>query len=83
MTYNTTCAKCGRPLYFLNIGCGLEMCWYCYRQHEDNPIKFNYQCPDCHGKFQDPVLSLSNCSTNGLKVYKCPFCGRILVGLAE
>ena len=43
------------------------------------PIKqFNYECPDCHGKFNTAV-----CVNDGTSafVWGCPFCGRLMEGL--
>ncbi len=38
---------------------------------------FNYECPDCHGKFNQPAIPTVTSSI----YYKCPFCGRAMEGL--
>ena len=48
---------------------------------------FNYECPDCHGKFNQPVIKQIpqvNCSDTGVAwkiIHNCPFCGRLMEGL--
>jgi hypothetical protein len=39
--------------------------------------QFNYECPDCHGKFNQPSYPAVTSSI----CYKCPFCGRLMEGL--
>jgi len=41
------------------------------------PQQFNYECPDCHGKFNQPSIPAVTSSI----YYKCPFCGRFMEGL--
>jgi len=50
-----------------------------------------YKCPDCGGEFDEPAVvhhiteddGRTTAPTHivGSPVYKCPFCGRIMVGL--
>jgi len=50
-----------------------------------------YKCPDCGGEFDEPAVEYpvaeNKPSTTvptpviGSPVYKCPFCGRIMLGL--
>lgn len=41
--------------------------------------KMNYECPDCHGKFNSPAIEYPTTSTK--LISKCPFCGRLMLGL--
>jgi hypothetical protein len=51
----------------------------CYRFPSKVPIQeFNYECPDCHGKFNYPAFIIIRQS---VFEYKCPFCNRIMGGL--
>ena len=51
--------------------------------------QFNYECPDCHGKFNNPNnklveevnYGLTHCPKTSYYTYVCPFCGRIMKGL--
>lgn len=38
---------------------------------------FNYECPDCHGKFNIPATP----GVSSTCLYKCPFCGKVMEGL--
>lgn len=38
---------------------------------------FNYECPDCHGKFNQPSVPAVTSSL----YYRCPFCGRHMPGI--
>jgi ribosomal protein L37AE/L43A len=40
--------------------------------------QFNYECPDCKGKFNNSVYVDNGTSAF---VWKCPFCGRKMEGL--
>lgn len=44
--------------------------YYCVTQ-------FNYECPDCKGRFNSPAIP----SVSSSLYYKCPFCGRIMEGM--
>lgn len=40
--------------------------------------QFNYECPDCHGKFNEPsVIYYGETAFKKL----CPFCGKVMKGL--
>ena len=61
------------------------MCYGCSYNPYSNPTgityiypqQFNYECPDCHGKFNYAAIPAITSSL----YYKCPFCGRIMEGL--
>ena len=67
------CTICQRVTIFKN-----GVCTSCYPQVEFQ--QFNYECPECHGKFNYPAISYTN-TTNNYLIYKCPFCGQIMEGL--
>ena len=39
--------------------------------------QFNYECPDCKGKFMTPARDMMTATGNP----RCPFCGREMKGL--
>jgi len=41
--------------------------------------KFNYECPDCHGRFNYP--SYKTQGTNAFGTQHCPFCDKQMKGL--
>ena len=57
----------------------------CYKNYCDGfcndllyyPQQFNYECPDCHGKFNSPVQP----AVGNTCLFKCPFCGRPMEGM--
>ena len=51
-------------------------CYY-YKLNYAPLSQFNYECPDCHGKFNYPSIP----SVTSSIYYKCPFCGRLMEGL--
>jgi len=53
-------------------------CSVCCNLNYPNNIQFNYECPDCKGKFNTPAYVSNGTSAF---VWKCPFCGRKLEGL--
>jgi predicted amidophosphoribosyltransferase len=70
--YDSWCNICQRNTIHKN-----GVCTGCYPQVEFNP-QFNYECPECHGKFNTPGYINYG---NSVFVWKCPFCGRKLEGL--
>jgi hypothetical protein len=69
-----------------NCGCN-GCCFFPYSNPNGitYPIQFNYECPDCHGKFVQPaykyiIINTENSST-GYYAYVCPFCGKEMKGL--
>jgi len=62
------------------------MCYGCSYNPYSNPngitynyfSQLNYECPECHGKFNFPAYK-----NNGTSILTqlCPFCGRIMEGL--
>lgn len=70
--------------YYLNRECGVTNYEYCinsckYWDKKSSSIQqFNYECPDCHGRFNQPSIPAVTSSL----FYKCPFCGRIMEGLS-
>lgn len=53
--------------------------------------QFNYECPDCHGKFNMPIYKYfsipisrtdGNLSSIGHYSWVCPFCERKMEGLS-
>ncbi|MFH0806067.1 MAG: hypothetical protein V1901_04280 [Patescibacteria group bacterium] len=52
-------------------------CPYGFEFGSYTKIEFNYECPDCKGKFNSPAIPAVTSSI----VYKCPFCGRIMKGI--
>lgn len=70
------CSKCGKDITYAID----NMCPSCYSVetcHLSND-SMNYECPDCHGKFNEP--SYGSGYQNNLTP-KCPFCGKIMKGL--
>jgi len=58
----------------------------CYSSRKNDNFKFNYECPQCHGKFNCPSLDCTegNTTFKGIyKNYRCPFCGLKMVGLED
>jgi len=51
-------------------------CPYGYCFYPDT-CSFNYECPDCHGKFNQPSVPTVTSSL----YYRCPFCGRHMPGI--
>lgn len=52
-------------------------CPYGYNPFPSVQIQFNYECPSCHGKFNQPSVPLVAASL----YYRCPHCGRHMSGL--
>jgi len=53
-------------------------CPYGYKVFPDYYSQsFNYECPDCHGRFNFSAIP----SVTSSLVYKCPFCGKEMKGL--
>ena len=75
---NIYCKICGRHAYygetFVNGKC--PDCIYRDNFYHQLNLTFAYECPDCRGRFNTPALDMG---TAGL--YKCPFCGKEMVGL--
>jgi hypothetical protein len=70
-----TCLKCG---YYCWLDEKWLLCYNCANpQIYTIPQQFNYECPDCHGKFNYAVIPVITSSL----YYKCPFCGRTMEGL--
>ena len=71
------CQTCGtESMYLLNgncFDCGQRLDYIIY------PIDFNYQCPDCQGKFNEPHIIPE--SPNIKAEYHCPFCGLVMKGI--
>jgi len=80
------CWKCGKELGTIDIG-GIclgtidigGICQTCQNsmslpQPPLAVVYFGYECPDCHGRFNNPVVKC-------LKSV-CPFCGRHMKGVA-
>ena len=65
--------------YLANQECYQVTCYGCTLFNPKNYIQqqFNYECPDCHGKFN---YSATPAVTSDIS-YKCPFCGRKMVGI--
>jgi len=65
--------------YLSNLECYQPTCIGCCHANQNYPIyynpspQFNYECPDCHGRFNFP-------SINGCAGYICPFCNRKMEG---
>jgi hypothetical protein len=58
-----------------------NMCYDCWNQEQSPfhiPIQFNYECPQCGGKFNIPAYSQG---TGTLITYCCPFCAYPMSGL--
>jgi len=73
------CEICGiEQTYLLN-----NMCSKCYNLYND--IEFNYKCPECNGKFNQPACNCTEEGTSivGLTNYRCPFCGFRMKGLND
>lgn len=49
-----------------------------------HPQQFNYECPDCHGKFNTPSYKYlsDTASPTTQPIQVCPFCGREMKGLS-
>lgn len=85
---------------YLNGGCcyGGTSCTSCVHYlnywkniNESSPVSFNYECPDCHGKFNMPIYKYfsipisrtdRNLSSIGYYSWVCPFCERKMEGLS-
>lgn len=72
------CPKCGTNVdYFID-----GVCPNCFNLSTPYApafnLTFNYECPDCKGRFNAPSYGsgLTNCVAP-----KCPFCGRTMIGL--
>jgi len=84
------CNKCMKFSNTLYDG----LCYDCW-QAEDrmydeliyNPPEFNYECPECKGRYNIPAFDgtteegTSLAGTN--KYYRCPFCGFKMEGLND
>ena len=52
--------------------------------------QFKYECPECHGKFNEAIYKtttivnygLIGCPTELIYRYVCPFCSKIMEGLS-
>jgi hypothetical protein len=63
---NGNCIECGGNNY--------PSCTICDNDSLISPLAtFNYECPDCHGRFNQPAIDYCSSSANSCK---CPFCGR-------
>jgi len=71
---------CGRCGAYLVINSSTGLCYYCEQGQitYSYPQQFDYECPDCHGKFNQPAMPPTVSSSI---CYKCPFCGRIMEGM--
>ena len=62
----------------------MQWCNRCNRYHEVHPfscyMEFNYECPFCKGKFNNPTIRGS--STLSLPTSHCPFCNYQMEGLS-
>ena len=65
------CGKCGA---YAVLKSSTGLCIYCEQEQITYPQQFNYECPDCHGKFNQPSIP----SVTSSIYYKCPFCGRFM-----
>lgn len=79
---NHVCPNCGRYVDQNTI----HYCYYTY----PNQVGFNYECPDCRGKFNNAILKSelvnADANYNGgyyRYYYICPFCGKEMVGLSN
>jgi len=64
---------------YSGINCVECSCFVSYWNKINHPIQpFNYECPDCHGKFMTPAYVNDGSSAFS---WRCPFCGRKLEGL--
>jgi len=71
-----TCEKCK---YYTWLDDTWNLCYNCANpQVFKSPQQFNYECPDCHGKFN--IAAYVNDGTSTFS-WRCPFCGRKLEGL--
>ncbi len=61
------CDTCGQDTTALTNG----RCGDCIIQSSN----YDYKCPDCKGEFNTPAFDPT------ITLYKCPFCGREMVGL--
>ena len=54
-------------------------CQYCPSLSKNiwDNSQFNYECPNCRGKFNNPTIPAVYSSL----YYKCPFCGMLMEGL--
>lgn len=81
------CMYCGKPLKS-NGTCD---CWQSLSKDlsesmMQSPIiqifEFAYQCPNCHGKFNEPAYKSSkNTACSVHYHWECPFCGMEMIGL--
>ena len=76
------CNKCMKFSNTLYDGLCYD-CWQAKDIHSeavDDTIKFNYECPNCKGRYNQPAFD----STIGIdKNFRCPFCGRKMEGLND
>ncbi len=70
------CKRCGQ---YTEIRSDTKKCYNCQNEqvYYNSPPLFNYECPDCKGKFNSPAIPAVSSSI----IYKCPFCGRLMQGL--
>ena len=61
--------------YCVNEICFSDCCYLLKREYYKKN-EYNYKCPDCNGEFTFPSIQ----STSTIS-YKCPFCGRIMIGV--
>lgn len=54
-------------------------CPYGFTPFPPTDMPFNYECPDCHGKFNSAAVR--NLGGTNMQ-YVCPFCGKIMRGLS-
>jgi hypothetical protein len=76
--YPTNCQTCADYALFWRIKTAKML----------NKITINFECPDCHGKFNQAVLKWlippqpeDNTGITGKSGYVCPFYGKEMVGL--
>ena len=63
--------------YLSQIECCQADCDGCFYDNFPINLSFNYECPDCHGKFSYASYKY----IDNKYIFGCPFCGRTMEGL--
>jgi len=70
------CKKCNKDVTALIN----SLCSECFSVQSSTPstVTFNYECPTCSGRFNEPAYSPL---PGTFRTAYCPFCGQVMMGL--
>lgn len=73
------CTECGNPCDAIiqEFNADKNGQYTMFEAKEDNIHVFDYECPECRGKFNHPYVREETSNIRGFKC--CPFCGRGMI----